>query len=62
MIKAKYIIVVIIITINMMINMMIIMTTTNNSNIKNNTGSANSHVCPAQVSSLQTGLFIFSMP
>jgi len=63
MTKAEYMIVVMMIVENMMMKIMIVMTTTNNnSHDKNNTGSANSHVCPAQVSSLQTGFFIISMP
>jgi len=57
MTKAEYMIVVTIIEEIMMIKMMMMMTNPNNNSHNKSTGSANSHVCPAQILSLQTGVF-----
>lgn len=57
MTKAEYMIVVTIIEEIMMIKMMMMMTNPNNNSHNKSTGSANSHVCPAQIFSLQTGVF-----
>ncbi len=63
MTKAEYMIGVMMIVENMMVKTTIMMTTTNDDiHKKSNTGSVNSHVCPAQVSSLHTGFFHVQMP